>query len=66
MAGDDLNTTMQNKTSARSLKLKIAAPLDPGFQPAVLVNRSYVAAAKASGRRENRSSKAFVKVFNFG
>ena len=50
MAGDDLNTTMQNKTSARSLKLKIAAPLDPGFQPAVLVNRSYVAAAKASGR----------------
>src|SRR5215831_16851011 len=28
----------------------IAAPLDPGFQPAVLANRNYVAAAKASGK----------------
>lgn len=28
---------------------KIPAPLDPGFQPAVLWNRAYVAAAKASG-----------------
>jgi hypothetical protein len=28
---------------------KISAPLDPGFQPAVLWNRAYVAAAKASG-----------------
>ena len=27
----------------------IAAPLDPGFQPAVLFNRHYVAAAKRSG-----------------
>jgi predicted NBD/HSP70 family sugar kinase len=29
---------------------KIAAPLDPGFQPAVLFNRHYVTAARASGR----------------
>ena len=29
--------------------LKINAPLDPGFQPAVLVNRNYVAAAESSG-----------------
>ena len=28
----------------------ILAPLDPGFQPAVLFNRHYVAAAKGSGR----------------
>jgi len=28
---------------------KIKAPLDPGFQPAVLVNRNYVAAVKKSG-----------------
>jgi len=28
---------------------KIPAPLDPGFRPAVLWNRAYVAAAKASG-----------------
>jgi len=31
-------------------KLKCVPPLDPGFQPAVLVNRSYVAAARKSGR----------------
>jgi predicted NBD/HSP70 family sugar kinase len=30
----------------------IAAPLDPGFQPAALVNRNYVAAAKAGGKSE--------------
>ena len=30
-------------------KLRILAPLDPGFQPAVMCNRSYVAAAKATG-----------------
>jgi predicted NBD/HSP70 family sugar kinase len=29
---------------------RIAAPLDPGFQPAVLMNRNYVATANASGR----------------
>ena len=29
--------------------MNIAAPLDPGFQPAVLFNRACVAAAKASG-----------------
>jgi len=29
---------------------KIKAPLDPGFQPAVLVNRNYVADTKKSGR----------------
>ncbi len=28
---------------------KIKAPLDPGFQPAVLANRNYIAAAKKSG-----------------
>jgi predicted NBD/HSP70 family sugar kinase len=31
------------------MKLKFTPPLDPGFQPAVLVNREYVAAAKKSG-----------------
>ena len=36
---------MQNMSSP-----KIKAPLDPGFQPAVLVNRNYVAATKKSGR----------------
>jgi predicted NBD/HSP70 family sugar kinase len=28
---------------------RVAAPLDPGFQPAVLFNRNYVSAAKAAG-----------------
>jgi len=32
------------------LSPKIKAPLDPGFQPAVLVNRNYLAATKKSGR----------------
>ena len=32
------------------MNLKCPPPLDPGFQPAALVNRAYVAAAKASGR----------------
>lgn len=32
-----------------SCQLNIVAPLDPDFQPAVLWNRAYVAAAKASG-----------------
>ncbi|MEY4385657.1 MAG: hypothetical protein RLY20_940 [Verrucomicrobiota bacterium] len=32
-----------------NMTLKFSAPLDPGFQPAVLWNRAYVAAAKASG-----------------
>ena len=36
---------MQNMSSP-----KIKAPLDPGFQPAVLVNRNYVAVTKKSGR----------------
>lgn len=31
------------------MNLKFVPPLDPGFQPAVLVNRDYVAAAKKSG-----------------
>ena len=31
------------------MNLKFTPPLDPGFQPAVLVNRNYVAAAKKSG-----------------
>ena len=31
------------------MNLKLTPPLDPGFQPAVLVNRNYVAAAKKSG-----------------
>ena len=31
------------------MKLKFTPPLDPGFQPAVLANRDYVAAAKKSG-----------------
>lgn len=35
---------------ATSVKPAIPAPLDPGFQPAVLFNRNYVAAAKASGQ----------------
>ena len=29
---------------------QIPAPLDPGFQPAVLFHRQYVTAARASGR----------------
>ncbi|MEI8292229.1 MAG: ROK family protein, partial [Verrucomicrobiota bacterium] len=33
-----------------SLKLNFVPPLDPGFQPAVLVNRNYVAAAKKTGQ----------------
>lgn len=33
-------------------KLRILAPLDPGFQPAVLFSHSYVKAAKASGQSE--------------
>ncbi len=32
------------------MKLKFTPPLDPGFQPAILVNRNYVAAAKKTGR----------------
>ena len=32
------------------MKLKFTPPLDPGFQPAVLANRAYVAAAKQSGQ----------------
>jgi predicted NBD/HSP70 family sugar kinase len=32
------------------MNLKCPPPLDPGFQPAALFNRNYVAAAKASGR----------------
>jgi predicted NBD/HSP70 family sugar kinase len=31
------------------MNLKFTAPLDPGFQPAVLWNRQYAAAAKAAG-----------------
>ena len=31
-------------------KLAFIPPLDPGFQPAVIVNRDYVAAAKKSGK----------------
>lgn len=31
-----------------SNNLRISAPLDPGFQPAVMFNRNYVAAAKAA------------------
>jgi predicted NBD/HSP70 family sugar kinase len=33
-------------------KLNFIPPLDPGFQPAVLVNRNYVAAARKTGRAE--------------
>jgi predicted NBD/HSP70 family sugar kinase len=33
-----------------NIHLKFVPPLDPGFQPAVLVNRNYVAAAKKSGQ----------------
>ncbi|MGH7953092.1 MAG: ROK family protein [Limisphaerales bacterium] len=32
------------------ITLKVSAPLDPDFQPAILVNRCYVAAAKESGK----------------
>ncbi len=31
-------------------KLSFGPPLDPGFQPAIIANRNYVAAAKRSGR----------------
>jgi len=31
-------------------KPAVSAPLDPGFQPAVLANHSYVRAARASGQ----------------
>ncbi len=33
-----------------TIQPRIAAPLDPGFQPAILFNRSYVKAARESGR----------------
>ncbi|MSR64607.1 MAG: ROK family protein [Verrucomicrobiae bacterium] len=33
-----------------NVKPRTTAPLDPGFEPMVLVNREYVKAAKASGR----------------
>jgi predicted NBD/HSP70 family sugar kinase len=33
-----------------NIKPNLPAPLDPGFQPAVLVNRNYVAAAKRTGQ----------------
>ena len=33
-----------------SVKCKISAPLDGGFQPAVCFNRNYVEAAEATGR----------------
>ena len=33
-----------------NVKLNFIPPLDPGFQPAVLVNRNYVAAAKKTGQ----------------
>jgi predicted NBD/HSP70 family sugar kinase len=33
-----------------NVKLNFIPPLDPGFQPAVLVNRHYVAAAKKTGQ----------------
>ena len=33
-----------------NVKLNFVPPLDPGFQPAVLVNRNYVAAAKKTGQ----------------
>lgn len=36
--------------SSPSIKPAIAAPLDPGFQPAVLFNRHYVHSARASGQ----------------
>jgi len=35
-----------------NLKLNFVPPLDLGFQPAVLVNRNYVAAARKTGRAE--------------
>jgi predicted NBD/HSP70 family sugar kinase len=35
-----------------NVKLNFVPPLDPGFQPAVLFNRDYRAAAKKSGRAE--------------
>jgi predicted NBD/HSP70 family sugar kinase len=39
---------MKASKSTLSLKPALAAPLDPDFQPAVLFNRGYVAAAQAS------------------
>jgi predicted NBD/HSP70 family sugar kinase len=53
------------------MNLKFVPPLDPGFQPAVLVNRNYVAAAKKSGKavplvlgleRENKLVSRFETV----
>lgn len=35
-----------------NIKLNFVPPLDPGFQPAVLVNRNYVAAARKTGQAE--------------
>jgi predicted NBD/HSP70 family sugar kinase len=40
---------MQQNKPMRLSRLKVRAPLDPGFQPAVLANRHYVNSAKASG-----------------
>ncbi|HVU09003.1 MAG TPA: ROK family protein [Verrucomicrobiae bacterium] len=34
------------------IKLNFAPPLDPGFQPAALINRNYVAAARKTGQAE--------------
>jgi predicted NBD/HSP70 family sugar kinase len=59
-------SNQQNK-----MNLKFVPPLDPGFQPAVLVNRNYVAAAKKSGNavplvlgleRENKLVSRFETV----
>ncbi len=32
------------------IRVAVSAPLDPGFQPAVLFNRTYAAAVKKSGQ----------------
>src|SRR5690242_15471586 len=37
-------------TTTSPVKVNIPAPLDPGFLPAALFNRSYIANARASGQ----------------
>jgi predicted NBD/HSP70 family sugar kinase len=51
-SGDSPNRSKATLKMTAGLKLKFVPPLDPGFQPAVLFNRRYVAATKASGNFE--------------
>jgi hypothetical protein len=45
----------------RPYPLKISAPLDPEFQPAILFNRNYVAAARKTGQAVVAASLPVIK-----